>query len=218
MALNINNVSHSEDILITAAFACEHIIHAARDVGIVKREVFSSVMFEAGEKVTSITDFDILRKEIDLEHLKISRAWVKQSGISSIQRKKLRKKWSHGLQSIFWFINMGCPYYTFSECCKAIDDALRMVNTEYRATSGMLLDPELLAERILEKPEYMVKLFEQVQSRIRNGSVKSGNDAVIDAWFRTDYTHAIGWDQYKNVVPSGWGDAKPSAPTQKIAS
>ena len=212
MAFSIKKI---EDVLIDASFACEHIIHAARDVGMVKREIFPSTMFEAGEEASTITEYDILRKDIDLEHLKISKAWLKASGIHGEEREKLRKKWNCGWQSIVWFMNLGCPWLTFPQCCKRIDDGMRLINTGYQESSGILLDPELLAERIMENPEEMEKLFMAVQSRFRRGTVKTNRDSLVENWIRTDYTHANGWEQYKAVVPAGWGEHLPALPAVK---
>ncbi len=189
-----------KDILDLASFACENIIQAARDVKTVKSEVFPAEVFVDGKKIVKLTEFDVLRKKLDLGHFQVSKKWLGQ--VKPDKRKKVREKLNHGLQSIVWFTGIGCPLFTYPECCQAIDDALRLINDECKKMTGPLLDPELLAEQILTEPKKMIDIFDQVQSSIQNfATVRDGHDTIIDTWFNTDYCRAIGWDECRDVSP-----------------
>ncbi|MCP3945029.1 MAG: hypothetical protein GY710_26625 [Desulfobacteraceae bacterium] len=190
-----------KDILDIASYACENIIQAARDISMAKKDVFPAEVFVDGKKIQGITEFDIFRRKLDLDHFQVSRKWLSQ--IDENKRNKLKKKLSYGLQSIVWFTGLGCPYFSYSECCQAIDDALKLINSDYKKTSGALLDPQLLAERIIEDPRKIITILEQVQSSIRGSStVKDERDAIIETWFQTDFCNVIRWDECFAVGPA----------------
>lgn len=191
MALNDVQIKEMLDL---AAISCEHIIQAARDVALARKDVFPARIVVTEEKkpveITEVTEFDLLRRKLDLGHIQISKSWLQKR--PSKDQKAIRIKLVNSLQSIVWFTNVGCALLSFPQCCQAIDDGIRLINPDYRATSGMLLEPELFAERILEDPEKMVSLLEQLQFSIKNSSsLKTENEKIIDEWVQTDCYFAV---------------------------
>ncbi len=198
----MNLLDPVKDTLDLGSYACEHIIQAARDISMARKDVFPADLFVKGKKQSELTEFDIFRRKIDLEHVQLSREWLYQVDDDN-KRKTLRKKLCHGLQSIVWFAGKGYPHESYSQCCQAIEDAFRLIKTRYRGITKPLLDPQLLAERIMVDPDEMVKILENVQSAIRDfSSIEDESDELIDTYKNIEFNNAIGWDQIKAVGPA----------------
>tara|TARA_B100000614_G_scaffold230085_1_gene222972 strand:+ start:701 stop:1366 length:666 start_codon:yes stop_codon:yes gene_type:complete len=189
-----------KELLNAASIACEHIIRAARDVKYAKRDVFPTDVYVEGKKQVAVTELELLRNKLDYEHVQVSSEWLNR--IEDDQRDDKREKLKNGLQSIAWFSNTGYPLISFEECCRCLNEGLKLVNNQYRKTSGCMISAPILAEKIHQDPKEMLRILEAVRSQLHRGTIKDYKDEILDE-LNTDFEYAVplSWNDCHRVVP-----------------